>query len=140
MTDIMDTDIKYKLRVFFIVFTLCFIVVSCDRERKDNIAYLTFVNNSEKSVFLFYSIAYPDSLLDKSNGGCDNVLPHSKCESLNRLGWNYSKEYEILQFFVFDSDTIHKYGYNHLQNSWILKKYKYTEQQLEQMNWTVTYP
>jgi hypothetical protein len=118
---------------------------SCDDwfpvEREDCI---TFFNSSDKSVYIIVSYTYPDTLI--SNDYLQNV----KSQDEECIAMEYPKEdfkffkelpSDTLCVFVFSRDTILKYGWIHVYYQYmIMKRYELSKQDLEEMNWTITYP
>ena len=125
--------IKRNLLILMILLSL-----SCKKEKHD---YITFYNKSNKSIYISRSNSYPDTLLfcpiegEILSGKIQNI---GSC----RDGWEeIFKEISVLQIFVINDsiaetqscDTIRKHNM-------ILKRYSLTYDNLQNMNWTITYP
>jgi hypothetical protein len=110
--------------------------------REESLHYnITFKNNSSNTVCAVPSQSYPDTTLD-----CKVVFHYVSAghefQLSDRDGWEHDfKRKSVLQIFVVDSsiwkkepcDTIRKYNK-------LLKRYQLTLDDVELMNWTITYP
>ncbi len=94
-----------------------------------------------------YTGLYPDTLLPPEDLKtlCKKIDPMSDC----RLGVRMPKETIInrygendtLLFFVFSPDTLNKYSWDEIREGYkIIKRYDLRIEDLESMNWTITYP
>lgn len=138
-------SLKRTIKWFYAV--LCFVICSgCgDRIPEDEIPIIDFLNNSTHTVLISLSVNYPDtSLIETSDVSCSEVPPYSKCEAKSLHGWKdkiASNEQGVLLFFIFDLDTLKKYGADFCREEYlILKRYELTEANLESIHWTITYP
>ena len=130
---------KIVTQIFFITFFIN-ALISCDS--KNNVSYVKCTNNSQRTLVLYYSIDYPDTSFNKIyRCNCDAIMPLTNCDCGNEFGWNYSNKLDLLLFYLWDKDTINKYGFENCRsNEKTLKKYKYSVNELENLNWTITYP
>lgn len=141
-------------RIFLIL--CCSIILmagQCNKETANCHRYITIANNSDYELDMSFSGEYPDSLSSTGFGtrypsynlpippyttGRYEILGAGSCLE-TRIG--YINEYGIFMFFLFDSqvlktmpwDTIVKYRM-------YLKKYDMTVADLNNSNWTITYP
>jgi hypothetical protein len=118
------------------------IILASSTCKKEEIHYdITVYNKSSSSIYMTWTDAYPDTLLRCPWG--KEILPDEKYNiSGGKYGWeDIFKSTQILQVFIVDADiaitepcdTIRKYN-------WILKRYPLTYQDLQSINWTITYP
>ncbi|MCD4792612.1 MAG: hypothetical protein K8R54_05215 [Bacteroidales bacterium] len=135
------------MKIFYYLINLILLfLISCDgRELKDENFQIQFINNSKHKILLSCSYNYPDtSLTETTSTGCGNIEPYSTENCQNNISWQnaYShNEFKILCFFVWDIDTIEKYGADICREEYkILKRYDYSLESLEEMNWIITFP
>ena len=114
---------------------------------------IKIINNSEIEIAFYpYTILpigglYPDTLLPKADIGryC------SKIEPKHQWGWSPDLtdkqmreqfgEADTLIFFVFSVETLNKYTWEEIREGYkILKRYDLSIQNLDSLNWTITYP
>jgi hypothetical protein len=136
-----------KYIIIFILFLL-FSSTSCN---KDTVFFGSWIlrlqNNTSSEVRFTPSRAYPDTLLPvsakdlgiASENGFGNWYFKSKKEFIN------SWASDTLAIFVLNSDTVSKYGLDAgwqtiRNNNLYLKRIEKTAAELENENWTITYP
>lgn len=132
---------KYLLNLFFLL-TIIIFNISCD-----HFDSLPIINNSKR--YIFYDCSY-DSIPDFPSRGKKEFYENNKTfpNDTNRntlIGsWKrYVKEskYKKLFVFIYDYDTLKKY--NNIdtvkQKRLYVKRYAYSYEDLESMNWTITY-
>ncbi len=131
------------MRPLFLLFVIA-TILSC---RPDDIGKpIKFVNNSTSTLYIAYSVVFPDTAIRTVYDICNEIEPYSNCLSYNTDGDNWDVEFRrnnsgILLFFVFDADTIGKYGFTTCKNEYkILKRYQYSKDDIENLNRTITYP
>ncbi|MDD4921022.1 MAG: hypothetical protein PHS30_00940 [Bacteroidales bacterium] len=105
---------------------------SCHREE-----YIYINNSSYKNIYYRFSFAYPDTTLKRSDP--DNYKVNSKSQTFTTasvFAFN-----PTLQMFIFDADVIEKEPWDSIAaHHMVLKRYQFTESDMERMNWTITYP
>jgi hypothetical protein len=129
-----------KITIFFIfLLFFTYFFTSC---HKDDVNKITFQNNSTRTIKLMFSTEYPDtSFVSIEDCSCGTVLPATKCDCKSNFAWNDANSSNILIFYIWDRDTINKYGFYHcLITERILRKYQYSVDELKNMNWTFSYP
>lgn len=123
---------------------------SCRKDSSDCHHNIYFKNNSEKTIYFKASYNYPDTqivdpkpymgselnrLLPNENG---SPLNHSSCyeqEFKNRI------ESDTLIIFVFDSQVLESTSWETVKQDYlILKRYDLSLQDLQNMNFKLTYP
>lgn len=136
------------MKKIYLIIILGIVMMSstCGGDRDDCHRNIRIINNSDKTIRLFGSYSYPDSI---SDFGTDvtlyNIDPYSDyfdySKSCGEASINNRNKYGVLMYFLIDDavlkstpmDTIVKY-------KMYLKKYDLTVESLEKSNWTVTYP
>ncbi|MDD4921017.1 MAG: hypothetical protein PHS30_00915 [Bacteroidales bacterium] len=103
--------------------------------------HVALKNNSDKTIYYGLSYSYPDtSLIDFVHRGNQaykmvsgeqaNIIPESRFNSCSTI-----------QFFIFDADVIEHESWDSIDAHYkILKRYTFTQRDMERMNWTITYP
>jgi hypothetical protein len=133
-----------------LIITFLFLLTGClDKimESKDSIEV---INKSNKDIQVtagcskYRMNSYPDTILSTSNPSLlivrsndYNYLDHSKewSKVISEL------PSDTLSVYIFDSDTINAYEWSEIAAGYkILKRYDLSVQDLDSMNWTITYP
>jgi hypothetical protein len=130
---------------YLLIFCLVSVSGCINKIPEDEIEHLTIVNNSQRNIGLDVSFQFPDTTLSVvSNRDCSEILPQTVCYAKTRHGWKSEiqrNDYGVIILFISDNDTIRKYGGDVWREQYlVLKRYELTEQDLEAMNWTITYP
>ena len=149
----------------FLLLLSFFMLGSC-REFFDiprfNFQYITFVNNSDTYVSFYpysfswaildYGRYYPDTLLPPADTGYRSidsdqykVLPMKSYTLNTKIEKNSLKENPnrkcLLMFYVFSVDTLEKYSWEEIREGYkILKRYDLSYDDMDSLNWTITYP
>lgn len=118
---------------------------SCNWFIADKYATLTFQNNTEKTIFA-QEIVYPDTFI---NFDKENMMVFDT-GSNGFHGFDYPPTIEnfrekcptdTFSMFLFDKDTLNKYTWNFIQeNNKYLELIILSSQEIENMDWTITYP
>ena len=108
---------------------------------------IAFYPYSFLPVSLMYGQYYPDTLLPKENLGyyCSKISPmhdewfqtiYDSKEIKERF-----RKTDSLMFYVFSVDTLNKYSWDEIREGYkILKRYDLSYEDLDSLNWTITYP
>ena len=130
------------------LFTLLILTfTSCRKDYYDT--RLDFVNNSDSPIYVsvcdFYKDTayvfvnyYPGNAPDKYK-----IQPYETKSSIKPIGtWErVYEEQDTLAFYVFDAEVLETTPWDTVKaNYMILKRYDLSLQDLESMNWTITYP
>ena len=152
-----------SIKLFLLL--LLFIPGSC-REFFDipkyNFQDITFVNNSDTYVSFYpysfswailnYGRFYPDTLLPPADTGYRSIdYDQYKVLPMKSYTWNTKIEQktlkespyrnELLMFYVFSVDTLEKYSWEEIREGYkILKRYDLSMDDLDSLDWTITYP
>jgi hypothetical protein len=114
---------------------------------------ITFVNKTNKTIYVDVSGEYPETDFRKSIGDPLNNSFTTKVEANNssqNVLPTYGNCYEaiypsriksgIMMVYVFDGPTLETQGWDYIKaNNLVLKRYDLTLKNLEDMNWTITY-
>ena len=135
----MKNRIKYLIFFTFFV-SLC--SSSCHRSELQ--LYIYVKNNSSKTAYYGLSYEYPDTSLIKigffpgQNGSIANKIKPGEQDFL--AAWNFAYN-PTMQLFIFDADVIeHEPKDSIVAHYMVLKRYQFTESDMEKVNWTITYP
>lgn len=136
----MKKNIYLLLIQTLIFFQFC--VPKDDPARWNEHSTILFNNNSARNILIDASHNYPDtSLYSTFACNCSDVKPHTSCSCMTRHGWESEirrNKHRIIIFFVYDLDTLRKYGPDICKKEYkILKRYELTQQMIENSNWTI---
>ena len=123
-----------------IVTSLLIITLSSSFTCTKGTHYFYIENKSSIPVYYEVSFAYPDTSLSTVNrppGG--NYIEVNSKET--DKGSSYFAFNDTLQYFIFSADTIEQKTWEEVKaNGSYLKRYTFSMQDLEMLNWTITYP
>jgi hypothetical protein len=122
-----------------------FVVISgCYRDY--NLKSVKFINNnSNVSVFFTRSNAFPDTSLSDIGFCCsDKLNPKTSCVSNLLDGWEDEfkrNENKMLMIFVLDAQVVETVPWDTVEKQYpVLKRYDLTMEDMDSLNWTITYP
>jgi len=136
------------MKKIYLIIILGIVMMSstCGGDRDDCHRNIKIINNSDKTVRLYGSLNYPDSISDfGTKYTLYTIRPHSDyldySRSCREAMIPYQNKHGVLMYFLIDDavlkstpmDTIIKYRM-------YLKQYNLTVEGLKNSNWTVTYP
>ena len=139
-----------------IVYTLIGIIIlvigtssSCRKEKSDG---LVTINNANYTINVRILFNYPDTTLEMGENCLDctaDIEPNTLKEHFffpnSRYNWSTiiadRNSHSTLTMFVIHRDTLDKYSFEQIQQDYnILKRYDLSVEDLENQNWTITYP
>lgn len=137
---------KYIALLFF-----CFTLLSstCEKNKDEEIQRLKVKNNSSNTIYTKYSTQYPDTSLSIITDPTKvpplyKIPPNSIQETYYKApseGIFKTMKSDVLLVFIFDAETLESTPWDTVvANYLILKRYELTLQELNDMNWIVTYP
>ncbi len=106
--------------------------------------YIYLKNSTSKTIYYGLSYSYPDTSFNKIedvpgnkgsiayriNAGVQTTLPAAS------FAYN-----PTMQLFIFDANTIETTPWDSIvAHNMVLKRYQFTESDMQQANWTITYP
>ena len=113
-----------------------FVSLSVSGCHKEKHRYIYVKNSSNKAIYHRFSFAYPDTTLKNSDPNNYKINSESKAVTIASV-FAYNP---TLQLFIFDADVIEKNPWDSVvAQRMILKRYQFTESDMEKMNWTITY-
>jgi hypothetical protein len=112
---------------------------------------IAIMNNSDKSIYVNDTGRYPDTDFRNIVGnplvaGTKIGAKESESAALSNNGecieYKFTRfESGIMQVFVFDGPTLETNGWEYVkENNLVLKRYQFTLQDMQNNNWTITYP
>ena len=111
---------------------------------------ITIVNRSDKTLlFYFYDQFYPDTTLQKLDNPFDETIkqfaikPNSieKRDDLWRSYLSKPTSTGVMTIFLFDKAIVDTVAWDKIREDYLVaKRYEYTLEQLDSLNWTITYP
>jgi hypothetical protein len=91
-----------------------------------------------------YGTYYPDSLPKTNDYVMYNIDDVISPGIESHLSWDKYFEtlpYDTLSLFIFHTDTLNMYSWDEIRDDYkILKRYVFSYDDLERMDWTITYP
>jgi hypothetical protein len=111
---------------------------------------ILFINNSNIPLYILGDSNYPDTLSFSSCGGFIKDLKVNAQSSSNyplerrscyESLFGYEIKSNILMVYVFNADTVDNNSWSYIIDNYkVLYRYELTLEDLQRMNWTVTYP
>ncbi|MGE0076952.1 MAG: hypothetical protein AB7S48_03740 [Bacteroidales bacterium] len=101
-------------------------------------------NNSGQAIYYGLSYSYPDTSINKISQvpGYDGNISHKIASGEQNIlpATNFAYN-STMQVFIFDASTIETTPWDSIvAHSMVLKRYQFTVNDMEQCNWTITYP
>jgi hypothetical protein len=139
---------KHSKAILNLIFSLTTLLIGCGKPKDPQ--YIKMVNKSQNVVDIELQYNYPDTLIldsvsvDHVDTIGPNITRKAVTNSLNR-GWkshiSHLNSHNTIMVFFYSPDTLKKYSWEKIRQDYkVLKRYDLTTDQLEQMDWTVTYP
>jgi hypothetical protein len=127
---------KYVLKSFSLIIFICLSTYACfDKENQHRYIYIN--NNSTNNIYYRFSFAYPDTSLKNSDpnnykvNADEQVFTSASCFAFNNT----------IQLFIMAASIVENEPWDTIvANNKVLKRYQFTEQLLQNDNWTITYP
>jgi hypothetical protein len=130
----------------FLFFGIIFVSSTCVRDNENCHRTLILINDSDKAIYFHPSSSYPDTLtLDYNPSEAGNDFKIEK-NSFKKDIYRSCIEGKFLiankiRYFIYDAQTLETTPWDTVKKNYmILKRYELTLQDLENMNWTITYP
>lgn len=142
---------KSKNSLFPLIILLIPILFSGTCKRDDESCHhrITINNNADEDVFFQVGLIYPDTTLsDNDNplpaGNYYKCLANSFAVDFTSSCWEsyfYNAPSDTLMIFIFDSNILETVPWDTVcANYMILKRYDLSLKDLQNTNWTITYP
>jgi hypothetical protein len=137
---------KY-LAILFMGMILVSATCSNDND-KDCHNTITIVNNSDKDIYFSPSARYPDTLTLYPNPASAGDYYKVEKNTIGKDLYRDCIEYKfkaipsgIIMFYIYDAQTIETVPWDTVVKKYlILKRYDLSLEDLQRMNWTITYP
>jgi hypothetical protein len=107
---------------------------------------LKITNNSDRIIYFYNSDIYPDTTISFEYNPINSigyrVNPGVTESNRIRGTWEDKFQYiDTLMIFIFDEETLQIVPWDTIQEKYmILKRYDLSLEDLQGMNWTITYP
>jgi hypothetical protein len=128
-----------KITSFFIGIVIL-IFFGC---HKDEHRYIYLQNKSNKAIYYGLSSSYPDTSLTKIEdhpGNNGSIAYKVKSDNKTTLPAAFFELNSTIQLFIFDSDIIENNPWDSIVKHYlILKRYQFTELDMEKLDWTISY-
>ena len=140
------------LRFINVIFTITVWMVllasSCNKEDENCHKRINIINNSDSDIYYYLSFRYPDTITLDPNPTSDPYtfrIEHNseKESSLRRCfeGAINANPEGIIMYFIYDASTLETVPWDTVvKNYLILKRYDLSLEDLQGMDWTITYP
>ena len=136
-----------KKMTIILSFLTCVLLSSTCEKDKDKHDLIMFTNNSSELIYVRGSWEYPDTAINFSNpalaGDFYKVAANTSDDPL-RLQDTYEgrfEQFEKVMVFVFDAQVLETTPWDTVKaNYLVLKRYDLSLDDLNRMNWTITYP
>ncbi len=122
---------------------VCLNASSCNNKEELH-RYIYLKNSSGNTIYYGLSYTYPDTSINKisqvpgNNGSIAHKIPSGGQSTLPAASFAYNP---TMQLFIFDSNTIENTLWDSIvARRMVLKRYQFTESDVQQINWTITYP
>lgn len=128
---------------------IAIIMLAASRCLVEDFYVITVRNDLGKSVFFFETglpedSQYPDTLLPAVKPDLAEIKSNERFRIYSRTKWEdvfSSLRSDTLSVYFFDSDTLNKYDWSKIREGYkVLKRYDLSLQDLERLNYLVTYP
>jgi hypothetical protein len=127
---------------------LLLILFGCNTKKEDCHYYVTIKNNTGSDIYFYLQFNYPDTSIDSYNpiGSPYDYKIAANNEKQASVGRNHCYEgffklNPTLEYFLFDANTLMTVPWDTIRRKYlILKRYDLTLNDLQSMNWRITYP
>jgi hypothetical protein len=138
----MKTKTKYLL--ILTLFIIPFFAFTCRDKVEGGHKYITFINNTRYAIYVAQKpqmIVSPTDTLYECNSREIEMLPMGACSLFpsNNYWETDFKVRNFVMYFVYPNRTSF-YGTCEETRKHQLKRYQLTKEDLDRMNWTITYP
>ena len=133
------------MRIIIIILTsfLAITAYCCREETEDCHRGVTIINNSDKAIYYDVGISYPDtSLIDNPSTSPNPYKIPANSRNKDWFGDCYEAAVrETLMVFIFDAYTLEHTPWDTVvENYMVLKRYDLSLDDLNKLQWHVTYP
>lgn len=133
-----------KTILILIILPLIMTSFQCAKDNDNCHKNIIIENNSDKTLRIFSSLEYPDSTLKSNNEATlYPIEPHSSYLDYWGCVENVFRrnKHGVLLYFIIDNEILKNNPMDTIvEYKMYIKKYDLTEESLQKMNWTITYP
>ncbi len=140
-----------KITIILMTLSFAFLANNCEREDENHHKTIEVINNSDKAVYTYLSTSYPDTLdmygvPSSPYPSIYKIEPYERNKSALSLREFYEVIFrdggqipsDTLMVFFMDAEKLESET-THVHNS-IIQRYDLSLQDLQQVNWMLTYP
>ena len=138
-------------RIKILLLFICIILICAKCESPFESEYtIDLVNNAEYPIGYYFAVGgrygtyYPDSLPETNEYVMYDIRKVVSPGVISHYSWDKFFEtlpYNTLSLFIFSTDTLNKYSWEEIRDGYkILKRYDFSQDDLESMKWIITYP
>ena len=135
-------------RILLLLCCVLFLGVSCNKVCRDGHKFITVENNSSYNVYVFISKFFPDtSLFGIGNPQKSDFVEKESTNRVCHRDWytcyeeTFKYSMDTMMVFFIDADLFDTISKDIIISDYlILKRYDLSLADLEEMNWTITYP
>jgi hypothetical protein len=109
----------------------------------DHVYSIKIQNNTNDTLLFFESYSYPDTTITQSKPILKWIYPKDYSYLDSKKDWDevLVPPKDTISIFILSKDTIDKYRWNEIRIDYnILKRYDLSLEDLQRMNWTISYP
>jgi hypothetical protein len=122
--------------------------ISCNRNTENCHDSISIINNSGNAIYFSESFRYPDTLTLYPNPSLDpgyfKIISNSRKNDITRDCFETEFQLQdkgIIMYYLFDANTLETTPWDTIVKKYIiLKRYDLSLQDMQNMNWTITYP
>jgi hypothetical protein len=140
-----------KTMIVLMILSFVFMANTCNKEDEIHHKTIGIINNSEKAIYTYFNFAYPDTLAltgvpSSSEPSIYKVEPQKKNTTAlwQRIFWEIIFKdgrripSDTLMIFIMDAELLESKSTP--INNTIIQRYDLSLQDLQRVNWTLTYP
>jgi hypothetical protein len=126
----------------FVILSIILCSASCEK-LVDHVYSFKIQNNYSDTIQFYESYIYPDTAIDVTKPRLKMVFPSKYSFLDSKKDWDevLVPPKETISIFILSKDTIDKYSWDEIRIDYnILKRYDLSLEDLQRMNWTISYP
>ena len=131
---------------FILLFLLVSILFSSTRCSDNKTCHYSIIilNNSNKAIYFNISFRYPDTTLDSNPTFDSSFKIENQSQKVDKYGRCLEGDFSYtskIMCFIYDAQTIETTPWDTVKAKYlVLKRYDLSLKDLENINWSVTYP
>lgn len=134
--------------LIILLFCIMLISAACSDDNNNCHSCIKIVNKSSTSIYYYESLHYPDTSINNYNpskaGSFFKVESNSTNDDITSSCFEADfriNPYGKIIYFIYDAHTIETVPWDTIKKKYmILKRYDLSLDDLNKMNWTITYP